>query len=91
MNSLAAKPSLAFILVVALGVASASILVRVETNRGFETYLEARGANYLAKTSESLAALYQESGGWHDAQALLRGLLRGPTDRLVLSPTRRGS
>ena len=85
MNSLATKLSIAFILVVLLGVASVSILVRIGTARDFETYLEARGGTYLARAAESLVQLYQQSGDWQDAQPMLSGLLRGPADRLVLA------
>ncbi|MCL4531857.1 MAG: ATP-binding protein [Actinobacteria bacterium] len=85
MNSLATKLSVAFILVVVLGVASVSILVRIETARDFESYLEARGGTYLARAADSLAQLYQQNGDWKNAQPMLSDLLRGPTDRLVLS------
>ncbi len=85
MNSLATKLSLAFITVVVLGVASVSLLVRMETARGFESYLEARGSNYVARVAGSLSELYQQSGGWQEAQPLLASLVRDPSDRLVLA------
>ncbi len=85
MNSLATKLSVAFILVVVLGVASVSLLVRIGTARDFESYLEARGGIYLARAADSLAQLYQQNGDWKNAQPMLSDLLRGPTDRLVLS------
>lgn len=85
MNSLATKLSLAFILVVLIGVAGVSVLIRVETARGFETYLEARGNNYLARVGDSLVDLYQATGDWRDAQEYLVGLLRSSSDRLVLA------
>lgn len=52
MNTLTTKLSLAFILVVLLGVASVSILVRMETTRGFESYLQAQGGASLARAAD---------------------------------------
>lgn len=85
MNSLAAKLSFAFIAVVVLGVASVSLLVRRETTLGFENYLQAGGAVYLARVADAMADLYRTEGGWGDAQLLLQDLARGPSDRLVLT------
>ena len=85
VNSLAAKLSLAFITVVVLGVVAVSVLVRIETGRGFESYLQAQGSNYLARVADSLGELYRQSGGWQGAGALLQAQLRGASDRLVLA------
>ena len=85
VNSLAAKLSLAFITVVVLGVVAVSALVRIETGRGFESYLQAQGSNYLARVADSLGELYRQSGGWQGAGALLQAQLRGASDRLVLA------
>lgn len=85
MNSLATKLSMAFILVVVLGVASVSFLARRETTQGFESYLEARGGAYTARVAESLTELYSKDGDWRDAQPLLQALARSPFDRLVLA------
>jgi signal transduction histidine kinase len=85
VNSLAAKLSLAFITVVVLGVACVSLLVRIETTQGFESYLQAQGSNYLVRAADSLSELYQRSGGWQEAQPLVTGLLRSLGDRLVLA------
>lgn len=87
MNSLATKLSLTFILVVIIGVASVSLLVRQETAVRFHSYLEAGGKMYTARVAEGLADLYRESGGWQEAQRVLQGLARGRNDRLVLADT----
>ena len=85
MNSLATRLSLAFVLVVVLGVASVSLLVRQETTIGFQSYLESGGRVYGARVVDALAELYQRDGNWQGAQSLLQGQIRGPDARLVLA------
>lgn len=85
MNSLATKLSLAFVLVVVLGVASVSLLARRETTQGFQSYLESGGRMYATRVVEVLADLYRREGSWQGAQSAIQGQLRGPYDRLVLA------
>ncbi len=77
--------SLAFVLVVVLGVASVSILVRREATQGFQSYLESGGMMYAARVAETMGELYRSEGGWQNAQSTLQDQLRGPADRLVLA------
>ena len=85
INSLATKLSLAFVLVVVLGVASVSLLVRRETTQGFHSYLESGGRVYGSRVVEILSDLYRREESLQSAQTLLQGQLRGPYDRLVVS------
>jgi signal transduction histidine kinase len=85
MNSLATKLSLAFIVVVVVGVASVSLLVRRETEQSFNLYLEAGGRMYAERVVETLELLYRESESWEGAGSLLESMVRGRSDRMVLA------
>ncbi len=79
------KLLIAFALVVATGIGVVGYLANQRTDSAFQTYVAGNGQMYVARVASGLATLYQDEGSWNGASALLQGLQRASSDRLILA------
>jgi len=77
-RSLRARLSLAFLLVVAVGIGIAALVAGLTTTREFGSYQRSSDSAYLDSLAQNLANYYETTGSWANVQAVFTNLPATP-------------